>query len=56
MEDADLCKRVNQLSKLMYCPYATVIHRWEKGSHKNMKLFKIHLKSMFLYFKKWRIK
>ena len=56
MEDADLYKRVNQLSKLMYCPYATVIHRWEKGSHKNMKLFKIHLKSMFLYFKKWGIK
>ena len=56
MEDADLCKQVNQLSKLMYCPYATVIHKWEKGSHKNMKLFKIHLKSMFLYFKKWGIK
>lgn len=56
MEDADLCKRVNQVSKLVYDPYTSVIHKWEKGSHKNSKLFKIHLKSMFLYFQKWGIK
>lgn len=53
LEDADLCKRVNQVSKLMYCPDATVIHKWEKGSHKSRKLFLIHLKSMMLYFVKW---
>ena len=53
LEDADLCKRVNEVSKLMYYPDATVIHKWEKGSHKNMLLFKYHIKSMFYYFKKW---
>lgn len=53
MEDADLCKRVNQISRLMYYPDTTVVHRWEKGSHKNRKLFKVHMKSMMLYFKKW---
>ena len=53
LEDADLCRRVNQKSKLMYIPDATVIHKWEKGSHKNIKLFKIHLASMRYYFKKW---
>ena len=53
LEDADLCRRVNQVSKLMYCPNATVIHKWEKASHKNMKLFMIHAKSMFTYFNKW---
>lgn len=53
LEDADLCRRVNQISKLMYCPDATVVHRWEKASHKNMKLFSIHMKSMFTYFNKW---
>ena len=54
MEDADLCKRVNQNSKLMYFPYTEVIHKWEKGSHKNIKLFKYHVKSMMKYFIKWK--
>ncbi len=53
MEDADLCKRVNQVSCLCYCPDATVIHKWKKGSHKSGKLFKLHVKSMFSYFCKW---
>ena len=56
LEDADLCKRVNQKSKLMYLPDATVIHKWEQGSHKDKTLFKYHLQSMRYYFKKWGIK
>ena len=56
LEDADLCKRVNQISKLMYCPYATVVHKWEKGSHKDFKLFRMHMSSMYAYFKKWGFK
>ena len=55
LEDADLCKRVNQISNLMYYPNATAVHKWEKGSHKNIRLFKIHLKSMISYFLKWGI-
>lgn len=55
MEDADLCKRVNQCSKLMYLPDATIIHNWKQGSHRNKTLFKYHLRSMRLYFKKWGI-
>lgn len=56
LEDADLCRRVNEKSKLMYLPDASVIHKWEKGSHKSWKLFKAHLQSAFYYFKKWGIK
>lgn len=52
-EDADLCKRVNQVSKLMYYPETKVIHKWEKGSHKNKILFKYHVESMKYYFSKW---
>lgn len=55
-EDADLCKRVNQVSKLMYFPGARVIHKWEKGSHGNKILFKYHVQSMKYYFKKWGVK
>lgn len=56
VEDADLCKRVNQVSNLMYFPGATVIHKWEKASHKNKTLFKYHVQSMKYYFKKWGYK
>lgn len=56
IEDADLCKRVNSVSSLMYFPDTTIIHKWKKASHKNKKLFKIHIQSMFKYFKKWGIK
>lgn len=52
-EDADLCKRVNEVSKLMFYPGTKVIHKWEKGSHKNKTLFKYHLESMMYYFNKW---
>lgn len=55
LEDADLCKRVNVDSKLMYIPNATVIHKWKRESHKSWKLFKIHVSSMNYYFKKWGI-
>ena len=53
MEDADLCKRVNEKASLLYCPDTYVIHKWEKGSHKNKKLFKLHVSSMKKYFQKW---
>lgn len=53
VEDADLCKRVNQVSSLMYYPNTKVIHKWEKGSHVNKTLFKHHVRSMIYYFKKW---
>ena len=56
IEDADLCRRVNLVSKLVYFPNASVIHKWEKGSHKNSKLFKYHTDSMKYYFKKWGTK
>ncbi len=53
MEDADLCRQVNQCSSLYYCPDTTVIHKWERASHKNGKLRRIHIASMFRYFGKW---
>lgn len=56
MEDADLCKRVNEVSNLVYFPGTSVIHKWEKGSHKSKKLLKYHLQSMNSYFKKWGFK
>lgn len=56
LEDADLSKRVNEVSSVYYFPGASVIHKWEQGSHKNPALFKIHVASMKYYFKKWGVK
>ncbi|WP_010248004.1 glycosyltransferase family 2 protein [Acetivibrio cellulolyticus] len=56
VEDADLCRRVNEVSSLKYCPDVSVLHKWEKGSHKSKILFKYHLQSAFIYFKKWGIR
>ncbi|MEY8392251.1 glycosyltransferase family 2 protein [Lachnospiraceae bacterium 45-W7] len=53
MEDADLCKRVNLISSLWYCPKTAVIHKWERGSSKDGRLFRIHIDSMLRYFRKW---
>lgn len=53
MEDADLCRRVNQRSSLWYCPHTQVIHRWERGSHKDRRLRRWHMASMVRYFNKW---
>lgn len=53
VEDADLCKRVNQISNLMFFPGTRVIHKWEKGSHRKINLFRYHLRSMKHYFSKW---
>ncbi|MCI8483870.1 MAG: glycosyltransferase family 2 protein [Lachnospiraceae bacterium] len=53
MEDADLCRQVNERSSLWYCPDTEVIHKWERGSRRDRKLFKIHMISMIRYFRKW---
>ncbi len=53
MEDADLCKQVNQCSSLYYCPDTTVLHKWKRASHKGGKLRRIHMVSMLRYFNKW---
>ena len=55
MEDADLCKRLNKISSLEYFPNTSVIHLWQKGSHKNFRLLRWHINSMIKYFKKWGI-
>lgn len=53
LEDADLCKRVNEITKVKYVPDCSVVHVWKQGSHKNWRLFRYHMQSMVRYFNKW---
>lgn len=53
-EDADLARRVNEVSKCVYYPNAIVNHVWGRESKRNLKLMCIHIDSMFRYFRKWK--
>lgn len=52
-EDIDLCRRIFKSYKTIYYPEVTVIHGYERGSAKNLKLLYISIKSAIYYFNKW---
>lgn len=53
-EDNDLCLRFGQAGyRILYTPFETVIHMYEKGAHKSRKLFVIFMQSMGKFFNKW---
>lgn len=53
LEDADITKRTNEVSKVIFYPYKSVMHFWQRGSHKSLRLTLVNIKSMFYYFSKW---
>ncbi|MFK8059286.1 MAG: glycosyltransferase [Polaribacter sp.] len=54
MEDADLCKKIDEIGKKkLYFPEVEIIHQHRKGSSKNIKLFFYHFSSAIKYFLKW---
>ncbi len=52
-EDLDLCRRIGQVAQTVYYPGVSVCHKYEKGSYKNRKLLKCHIRSVIQYFNKW---
>jgi len=55
-EDADITRRVNEISKTVFYPYNYVVHEWQRGSHKSLKLALIDIMSAMYYFRKWGFK
>ena len=53
-EDADISREALKITRVVYYPYATIYHVWERGSKTNKKLLMIHISSMFKYFFKWK--
>lgn len=53
-EDADLTRRARRLGRATCMPQAVATHAWERASYHNPKLFRMHLHSLKLYFRKWR--
>ena len=52
-EDLDLCRRIGEVSKTVYYPEVQIYHEYAKGSYKNRKLLKYHIRSVIKYFNKW---
>ena len=56
LEDADLSRRILPYARVLYNPDFYVYHDWQRGSAKSFKLWLIHLKSIYIYFRKWGLK
>ncbi|MDN3547634.1 glycosyltransferase [Mucilaginibacter aquaedulcis] len=53
IEDADLTRRILQVSQTAYYPLAKVYHHFAKGSHKSWRLTWYSIHGAFIYFNKW---
>lgn len=53
LEDIDLNRRIQSISKTVCYPAVSIIHGFKKESYFNKKLLKYHIKSAILYFNKW---
>jgi GT2 family glycosyltransferase len=52
-EDADLCRRVQETHRTMYCPAATVTHFWGRAAHRSWIFSWIFVQSAWRYFRRW---
>lgn len=56
-EDYDLCSKIRKSGYLIfYHSDSFIIHVWNRGSHKSLKLFRIFATSMLRFFWKWGLK
>lgn len=52
-EDIDLTRRIHTRYRTMFYPYATVVHAHRAESYKSLRMLRIHIRNMILYFNKW---
>jgi GT2 family glycosyltransferase len=53
MEDTDLCRRIGEVSRLLFWPWTTVTHHHAQGSYKSLSLLRLHIQAAMEYFNKW---
>ncbi|HEX4021807.1 MAG TPA: glycosyltransferase family 2 protein [Acidobacteriaceae bacterium] len=53
MEDVDLCRRISEVSKLLYWPDVKITHIHQMGSYKNLRVLWLHIRAAVSYFNKW---
>ena len=52
-EDTDLSRRLWKIGETRFLPWIRIRHRWNRGSHRSMRMFRFHTISMIKYFLKW---
>jgi hypothetical protein len=53
LEDTDLCRRIGDVSHLLFWPWTTVTHSHAQGSYKNLHMLRLHMRAAVAYFNKW---
>jgi GT2 family glycosyltransferase len=53
LEDADLTRRVLEVTSTAYVPSVRVIHLWSRGTHTSLWLLLVTIHSTLVYFRKW---
>ena len=53
MEDVDMCRRIGRVAHTVFVPQVSVVHGYAKGSYRDPRLLRYHLRSSFQYFRKW---
>lgn len=52
-EDADLNRRMFMKYRTLHYPEVTIYHAYSKGSYKNFRLLRIHIRGAIYYMNKW---
>jgi nucleoside-diphosphate-sugar epimerase/GT2 family glycosyltransferase len=52
-EDADIGRRLLQVSRTVYVPRVRVVHQWARDTHRSLRAKLVTVRSGWLYWKKW---
>ena len=52
-EDIDLTRRIHQKYQTLYYPHVSIYHTFTRGSRKTLRLMRIHIMNIIMYFNKW---
>lgn len=52
-EDIDMTRRIHKKYKTLYYPCTTIYHTFTRGSRQSLRLLRIHVVNIMLYFNKW---
>jgi GT2 family glycosyltransferase len=52
-EDIDLTRRIHRKYQTVFYPDVSIVHHHAQSSYLNLKMLRIHITNMILYFNKW---
>ena len=52
-EDVDLCRRIGLVADTLFVHHVSVVHEYQRGSYKSLRLLFHHIVSCVRYFNKW---